>query len=394
MSSDRKVLAVAAAVVLAVYGVAVPLRTVVVGPGAPPSSSPSPGASASPMAYDWPERLEAGTYATRFVWDAPVEFTFTVPDGWESRDGGIIKDPISRTGEVGGPRGLTVMALPLGDVYADPCGHVLHDPPVGYSVDEFATALAGLPGVTVTAPTSGELGGFRGSYLELSVPDSIPCAPMQFFMWDAEQDSIRPEAGVTGGSTGFYAERPNHRIWVLDVEGIPYLVDAMSAADATPDDLAELQGVLDSIRIRWTSDAASMGPCSIELTDPVTGGVLDDPISVTLGQAASELRGMAPVDEDGEPLTPAPPFAQIDFTATGSGFGDRPGAPRLVGPKGESGGPVAWDESRRGTGFTTAMAVGGYQGSFVFDAPGSWLATIQPDRCFRHVPVTVVSPTE
>jgi hypothetical protein len=341
------------------------------------------------MAYDWPTRLAAGTYATRFVWDAPVEFTFTVPDGWESRDGGIIKDPVSRTAEVGGPRGLTVMVLPIGNVYADPCAHVLRDPPVGYSVDELAVALGGLPGVTASAPTRGELGGFGGSYLELRIPESIPCAPRQFFMWDAEVGSIRAGSGSTGGPTGFYAERPNHRIWVLDVDGIPYLVDAMSAADATPEDLAELQSVVDSIRIRWSADAASMGPCNVELTDPATGNVLDDPVTVTLGSTPFELRGMAPTEG-----TPKPPLAQLDFAASGSGFGDRPGAPRLIGPAGESGGPVAWDESRRGTGFTTAMAVGGYQGSFVFDAAGSWLATIHPDRCLRQFPVEVLPPAD
>jgi hypothetical protein len=347
-----------------------------------------------PLAYTWPGPMGAGTYATRLVWDAPVELTFTVPDGWESRDTEIIKDPVSRSGEVGGSRGMSVMALPIGNVYADPCGHALHDPPVGYSVDEVASALASLPGVTASAPTPAELGGYSGTYLELSVPDSIPCASKDFFMWDAEEGSIPTyPTAPTGGSTGFSAERPNHRIWILDIDGLPYLVDAMSAADATPEDLAELQAVLDSIRIRWTADAASLGPCRIELTDPATGRVLEDPVTVTMGPDVFELWGPAPANENGDPLTPTPPLAQIDFTATGSGTGSSPGAPGLIGPAGRSAGPVPWDESRRGTGFSTGSAgAGPFQGSFVFDAPGKWLATIHPDRCLRQFPVEVLPP--
>ena len=390
MSSNWKVLAVAAAVVLAVCGVTLPMRTVVVAPGALSSISPSPSASASPMAYDWPKRLAAGTYATRFAWDAPVEFTFTVPDGWESRDVEVIKDPVSRAGEVGGPRGLSVMILPIGNVYADPCGHVLRDPPVGYSVEDVTAALASMPGVDAGEPGPAVLGGYDGRYVELRVPDDVPCEPGRFYLWDAEEGSMGSDtAGPSAGATGFYAERPNHRIWVLDIDGIPYLVDAMSAADATPEDLAELQAVIDSIRIRWTRDAASMGPCSVELTDPATGGVLEDPITITLGSDPFELRGVVPLGR-----TPTPPLAQLDFAASGSGYGDRPGAPRLIGPAGEGGGPLPWDESRRGTGFTTAMTLGGYQESFVFDAPGPWLATIHPDRCFRQFPVEVLAATD
>ena len=40
------------------------------------------------------------------------------------------------------------------------------------------------------------------------------------------------------------------------------------------------------------------------------------------------------------------------------------------------------------------MTLGGYQGSFVFDAPGPWLATIHPDRCFRQFPVEVLPPAD
>ncbi len=191
-------------------------------------------------------------------------------------------------------------------------------------------------------------------------------------MWQQPVGAVLP--GVPTGSGTFFSERPMHRIWVLDVEGFRYLIDAMSAADATEADLAELQAVVDSIHIDVTDDTASIGDCTLELTDPGTGHILEQPYTVTMGPMAFELRGPYPVDENDEPLTPKPPLAQVDFTG---GDGDRWGGAGLKGPS---------------EGFQTHTGVNGFQGSFVLDAPGTWIATIDGVGCFRQFPIEVLSP--
>ena len=134
--------------------------------------APSPVATQtgpSALEYTWPTDLEAGTYTTSLIWDTPVIVTFTVPEGWTSRDVEVIKDSVSRTGEVGGSRGLSVVFSLADNVYADPCARTLLDPPIGGTVDDFATALARLPGLDATAPEPVTFAGHRGRYLEFTV---------------------------------------------------------------------------------------------------------------------------------------------------------------------------------------------------------------------------------
>ena len=57
------------------------------------------------------------------------------------------------------------------------------------------------------------------------------------------------EPGEHQGPPYFTVEREHNRLWILDVDGTRYVMGGLSAADATPDELAELQAVLDSIRL-------------------------------------------------------------------------------------------------------------------------------------------------
>ena len=96
------------------------------------------------------------------------------------------------------------------------------------------------------------LAGFRGKYLELSVPTDINfdeareglalfphCDEATFQSWTAN-----------GWSGDRYQQRPGQvdRIWILDVDGERLVVDAFYLAEATPEDRAELERVVDSIR--------------------------------------------------------------------------------------------------------------------------------------------------
>jgi hypothetical protein len=214
------------------------------GPTASPSASPSP--SPSPLAYTWPGALAAGTYSTTFVWDTSITATFTVPDGWESRDVEIIKDPVSRLNEVGGPRGMSIVVSPLENVYMDPCGAVLREPSIGPSVRDAADGLVALPGIDVTAPpTATRFAGHEGLYLEFSVPDPPGCPVDQFRIFSVKPEWMR--TGLHSAAPYFYAERQDWRVWVLDMFGTRYVVAALTAPDVTAADRAELQGIIDSI---------------------------------------------------------------------------------------------------------------------------------------------------
>jgi hypothetical protein len=216
-------------------------------PPAGASGSPRPS-TAAPGSYIWPVELAAGTYTTSLAWDLPYEITFTVPAGWSSRDIEVIKDPL-RVDEKGGPGGVAVSFTLAENVMADPCGVDVRTPPVGPSAMDLATALAALPGFTATTPETVEFDRVtRGVYLELRVnPAALACTAPDIHLWTLDPDRFRTDRGPTGGAI-WGAEQPLNRIWILDVEGTRLVIDAVSALDATPATLAELQAVVDSVR--------------------------------------------------------------------------------------------------------------------------------------------------
>jgi hypothetical protein len=92
----------------------------------------------------------------------------------------------------------------------------------------------------------------EGKYLEFSVGGDAGCGLGRFRLWTTRSDWMKPAAHL--GGTVFTAERPNYRVWILDVSGVRYLVAALSAADATDADRAELQGVIDSVALSATDE--------------------------------------------------------------------------------------------------------------------------------------------
>jgi hypothetical protein len=219
----------------------------------PPSTPKPEPVQSSPDApailpYTWPGNLNAGTYETTFVWKSPVRVRFTVPSGWVSRDVEVIKDPVSRENEVGGSRGLSVLFTLIDNVYADPCGFVAKDPPIGASVADAAAALAALPGVDASRPVPTTFAGYDGQYVELHVRDDVACAPADFHLFNVRPEWV--ESSMPHGPSVWSAERSNWRLWVLDIDGLRYVIGGLHADDATEADLAELQGVLDSVTLQ------------------------------------------------------------------------------------------------------------------------------------------------
>lgn len=204
------------------------------GTAAPATSAVAP--SPSPP-YTWPARLAPGTYTTKFAWDVPFTVTLTVPTGWESRDIEVIKEPR-----------LGVAFHIVDNVYDDTCMHVPMAPKIGPTVDALALAISRLKGIDATTPRAVKLAGFTGKYVELSVRSDVGCRAQDLFLWDNPPASIVHDRGPLGPLV-WGAEQVHQRVWVLDVRGMRYVISAQSAPDATPAELAELQKVIDSIRI-------------------------------------------------------------------------------------------------------------------------------------------------
>jgi hypothetical protein len=135
--------------------------------------------------------------------------------------------------------------------------HSWADPPVGPSVDDLAAALADLAPFRVTSPpTDVTIYGYRGTHLELTVPD-LPvegegddrrfarCAGGTLKSWVAAIDTAAGDAFYGyNGEPGRTEE-----FWILDVDGTRLMIEANWSPASPGKDVAEMRAILDSIRI-------------------------------------------------------------------------------------------------------------------------------------------------
>jgi hypothetical protein len=227
-----RLVAAAGAILLAVVGFGV------LSSGGRPGPTPSPTASPMALTMDVVGPLRPGTYVTADPFLARV--TFTVPAGWEGIMGGPYLVDLGKAAQPG-----AVSFQIFDTVYADPCDFSKGplDPLPGPSVDDLATALAGLPRLDVSVPTDVTIDGYRGKQLTLTAPsDMTGCALSpdgNLLLWELP---LGARVGMTSGEVD--------RVWILDVDGQRLVIDAPQEAGALDDaSKVEVQAVLDSIRI-------------------------------------------------------------------------------------------------------------------------------------------------
>jgi hypothetical protein len=135
--------------------------------------------------------------------------------------------------------------------------HSWAEPPVGPSVDDLAAALADLAPFRVTSPPKDvTIYGYRGKYLQLTVPD-LPvegqgddrrfpgCEEGTLKSWVAAIDTEPGDAFY-----GYNAEPGRTEdFWILDIEGTRLMIEANRSPDSPRKDVAEMRAILDSIRI-------------------------------------------------------------------------------------------------------------------------------------------------
>lgn len=188
--------------------------------------------------------LEAGTYYLEPIPETSTRVSFTVPDGWVSWAGTFKPSPANEDEYVG------VTIATVTELIEDPClSHSWSDP--GPTVADLADGLAALPGmVVIDAPSEVTAFGFDGQHLIVEVPDLAfdPALGSDGFL-DCVSGSFHAWRGPRFDDRYYQAPRQSLEFWVLDVQGQRLLIEKTHFPASTLTDLAELDAVVDSIRI-------------------------------------------------------------------------------------------------------------------------------------------------
>lgn len=247
----RIAVAAAALAAVALVGInLVPREGGIGGPSPTPTQAPSPEPSPSvPFVITGPGSgpgstpVEPGTYRMRGPGGSPVGWPSTVivtiPDQWHAASA-VRGAGLARTED---RRLASLNFSSVGNLVADPCasgenrGPML-EPPLGPSVDELVAGLRSLPVLEFTEPADVTLDGWEAKRLELTHPAGCGDA----LLW-----LTAPDAGDTWSTSSREGWRST--LWVLDIDGLRFVVIAAYELDAPADVQAELERMVDSIDI-------------------------------------------------------------------------------------------------------------------------------------------------
>ena len=252
-SRNRKLGALAVAAAIGVVATVVVIRAADEGTGTQPGGQGTdtngiPTEQAIPPLSGG--ALEPGRYVfTSFDpgLDASHRITIDVADGYEGMTDVLDGDEGGWAARRIGTDQTGVSILAIGSVYTDACqweGTLLDRSAVS-STDDVVAALASQKGLRVSTPTDVTVDGFAGTYMERRVParaDLSDCDGGQFRVYlgrTGDPGDVRYLGGA--GQLGL--------LWVLDVEGVPLVIEAGLDAGTSAQVRAELLRMVESIRI-------------------------------------------------------------------------------------------------------------------------------------------------
>ena len=172
--------------------------------------------------------------------------TIELPAGWDNRE--VVASPVSED-----PAEAAVLFLTrVGNTFEDPCANIERDPPIDPTVEAAATALGEIPGTLATAPVETTIGAYDATYLELTIPGSLPCEPGPF--------NLIKE--TPGGEPSFWAVERDEVIlfWIVDVGGEPTAIAGRTFATTSDATRAELEAIVDTIVFDEPSTPSSASP--------------------------------------------------------------------------------------------------------------------------------------
>jgi hypothetical protein len=225
---------------------------------APAAASASGPPARDPSARPYPAFVGVGVRAgTTHLIPAPtpVEVTVNLPTGWATAGPNVYLKRASA-----GPVGLSIGAYSIEHVNTFPCrwtSLTYTDTAYPRTAVGLALALAAFWGQdpnqvpffsnSTIAPISSRprptaIGGHPAWYVEVLTPsvlDFSQCDADQLVLWESADGSVR------------YALGPGEidRLWVVDLDDAPVVIDAAMPLLAPPSDRAELQAIVDSVRI-------------------------------------------------------------------------------------------------------------------------------------------------
>ena len=213
-----------------------PLNTAQVSPATspPPASAAAPGTETVRPFFlqGFCQPVEVDPDCVEDPRDETIAFTFEMPESWD-----LFEQAAAWIDENAPPDGASVFFYRGNWLFSDPCAaddEAVPDIRVGPTVDDFVTALVDHPSLDVTEPVDITLAGYTGRYVDLTVPDDISTCVV-----------YKPIDGH------IYAQGPGQRwhMWVLDVAGVRVLVETNDYAGTSPQRLAEIEAILDSLVI-------------------------------------------------------------------------------------------------------------------------------------------------
>ncbi|HSV40309.1 MAG TPA: hypothetical protein VLI04_16225 [Nocardioidaceae bacterium] len=232
----RTAMAVAAAVIIPIVGV-VALQTlggddktaeVVVQPET--FTSPPPNSiEAVP--------IEPGTYPMPIDGWSVTDYTITVPKGWSVQYGhDFIKHPDS-------PTGVGFKGIVIDEIYDDACHEGAVPVKVGPGTEALVAALQEQLGPKVSPPVQTTLGDHPATRIDLRAPDDIPP--------DCRMGGRDLQIWYSAPADDYLVFGPGYvaSVYILDVDGQRQVFLAGHTTAASAEDLAELQSVIDSVRI-------------------------------------------------------------------------------------------------------------------------------------------------
>ncbi len=216
------------------------------GVGTPSAASPAGATSSTPgesltgfPITDEPTAIEAGTYRiARSAWSV-ADFEVTMPDGWTVQYGHVFQKHPDAPDEFG------FYGVLVDEIYADACagssGELVE---VGPGVDDLTAALLEQAGPAATGPETTTLGGYPATRIDLRVPEGFDLTPCNL-------GDIGLQIWYSSPADKYFVLLADATIsvYVIDVNGQRQVFLAGSRSATSEEDVAELQTVLDSIRI-------------------------------------------------------------------------------------------------------------------------------------------------
>jgi hypothetical protein len=226
-------------------------------PGGPsPSEAPSVEGSSSPAASAsaGPSAVSEFFIDGRYLLFAEVRAPFR--DGW-AKINRFIYSADERLG---------ISFWSTDGVWADPCSWRTTTPvPLGgppISAVSFIEALVQQPGREPSDPMEVELGGWDATRIELSVPADLDLAECDRIPAPGPP-AVEGGGGIytawtdaTGGTDGDSNHLPGQSdiVYVVNVDRDPVIVHAWLRGDPSPEDRAELEAMLSTVRIDLSED--------------------------------------------------------------------------------------------------------------------------------------------